>query len=441
MNYSKTPEKVLRPEVQEKLSPYVPFYQESMLYTNGLKPFVYPYEFTGWKDEQLSWEKTCYIHGGLNPSPTTRFSGKDAKAFLSKYCVNTFLKFPVGSAKHCISCNEDGTISGDGVILRTKEDEYVTYWMYSLICLAASEGAKYDMEVTDLTNDLFLFQVAGPKSLQVLEKVTGDDLHDIRFMKFRNTSINGKEFRICRCGMAQTLAYELHGDIQDAREIYDAIYEAGKEFGIRRLGWHTYMMQHTLDGIPQFGYHWNIKMPGVPASPMKGSYSQETEGYVNPLELGWGFTVKFDHDFVGRKALEEYAANPKRTCVSLEWNKEDILDVYASQFEDGEPYQSMEEPNDMYYDGLTILHQDKVLNEKGEAIGFSAGRMYSVYYRRMVSLCVLDLPYAAEGTEVFVLWGEPGTRQKKIRAKVSRMPYFNENPNQKFDVETIPHIK
>ena len=75
-----------------------------------------------------------------------------------------------------------------------------------------------------------------------MEAATGEDLHDIQFMRFRNTAINGKNIRIIRMGMAGSLAYELHGHIADTKEIYDAIYQVGLPFGIRRLGWHTYMM-------------------------------------------------------------------------------------------------------------------------------------------------------------------------------------------------------
>ena len=441
--YEDGPEIVPRPELREVLSPYVPFYKENVLYTGVLKDFLYPYEFTGWKDEQLSWKKTCYLHGGLNPSPTYRFSGPGAAEFLSKYCVNTFKKFPVGSGKHCITCDEDGIITSDGVILRTGEDVFVTYWMWSLAMAAGTEAGNYDMKFEDQSSEMFLFQVGGPSSLSVLEAATGDDLHDIRFMRLKMSSICGKQVRIVRMGMAGSLAYEVHGDLKYAKEIYDAIYQAGIPFGIRRLGWHAYMMQHTENGFPQFGDHFIMKLPGAPSNKgnVKGSIGPEADGYANPYELGWGGSVKFDHEFVGRKALEEIAANPKRKPVSLEWNKDDILKVYASRFEEGEPYQDFDRVNDMVYvGGGTVLHQDKVLNSKGEEIGYSAGRGYTYYYRSMISIAVLDIPYAEEGTEVTVVWGDPGTRQINIRAKVTRFPYFNEHRNQKFDVETVAAV-
>jgi hypothetical protein len=58
----------------------------------------------------------------------------------------------------------------------------------------------------------------------------------------------------------------------------------------------------------------------------------------------------------------------------------------------------------------------------------------------MLSLCSIDIAHSAMGTEVIVLWGNPGTRQKKIRATVSRFPYLSENRNQVVDVSKIPHL-
>ena len=423
-------------------SPYVPFYKDIQRYCNRVSngPMVVPFEITGWRDEQLSWEKTCYIHGGLNPTPTFRFRGPGAREFLKKHTVNTYEKFPIGSGKHCIQCDEAGDIMGHGVVFRTGEDEFETYWMILLAHAAESEKGNYEMEFTDMTAERFLLQIAGPKSLSVLESATGEDLHNVKFFRFRNTSINEKKLRIARLGMAGTLAYELHGDIRYSREIYDAVYQAGKHFGIRRLGWYAYMMQHTMNGFPQASYHFPIKIPGRDTRGLiRGSVGPEETGYRNPVELGWGFCIKFDHDFIGRPALEKMMADPKRTIVTLEWNEEDIMKVHDSQFGDEEPYAPFDSVNDLASDFAIRVHQDRVLDTEGNQVGVSSGRMYSVYYRRMISISTLDIPLAKIGSEVSVLWGDPGTRQIKIRAKVARFPYFDENRNSTFDVETIPH--
>jgi glycine cleavage system aminomethyltransferase T len=76
--------------------------------------------------------------------------------------------------------------------------------------------------------------------------------------------------------------------------------------------------------------------------------------------------------------------------------------------------------------------------KNGVPVGVSSGRMHSYYYRTMISQCSIDTEHSTLGTEVTVLWGDPGTRQKEIRATVARFPYLDENRNERIDVQSIP---
>ena len=436
-------------------SVFVPYDPKAVdLYLGTGFGYAIPWEYTGSRDETMSWKETCYLHGNLNPTPTFRIKGPDALKFLSDTCVNSFANFPIGTGKHAIMCNEEGLVMMDGVLLRLGEDDFITYWMAPYIVYALMKG-NYDAVGENLTGQVFLFQVAGPRSLEVLEAATGDDLHDIRFMHHRMSSINGMEVRVLRMGMAGTLAYEVHGQVGDAHPVYNAILKAGEPFGIRRLGHHAYMMNHTEDGFPQAYYHfpypWDedkgfkefLDKLGyfIRFGNLRGSMGTDIRlRYRNPVELGWAGMIKFDHDFVGRKSLEKEVANPRRKMVTLVWNTEDIIDVYASQFQPGEPYANMDDPNHHpIKNANSILYADKVLKD-GKLVGISSGRAYSYYFREMLSLCSIDVAHSALGTEVIVLWGDPGTRQKEIRATVSRFPYLSENRNQDVDVSKIPHL-
>ena len=243
----------------EKVFPhsvFVPYDPANVtLYTGTGHPFAMPFEYTGWRDETLAWKESCYLHGHLNPSPTYRIKGPEALNFFTDTCVNSFAKFPIGTGKHGIMCNEKGLVMMDGVLLRLGENDFITYWMAPYVAYALQKG-NYNAVGEDLTGKVFLFQVAGPSSLEVLESATGDDLHDIRFMHHRLSSIDGMEVRILRMGMAGTLAYEVHGKLEDARPVYNAIFKAGEKYGIRKLGHHAYMMNHTEDGFPQAYYHF-----------------------------------------------------------------------------------------------------------------------------------------------------------------------------------------
>jgi hypothetical protein len=82
------------------------------------------------------------------------------------------------------------------------------------------------------------------------------------------------------------------------------------------------------------------------------------------------------------------------------------------------------------------LYADRLLKD-GRLIGISSGRAYTYYYREMLSLCSIDVASGDIGTEVVVLWGDPGTQQKEIRT-VSRFPYLDLEMNENIDVSKIP---
>ena len=175
-----------------------------------------------------------------------------------------------------------------------------------------------------------------------------------------------------------------------------------------------------------------------------GTLSNDIHDYYrNPLELGWDHMVKFDHDFVGRAALEKLAQTGHRKMVTLEWNPEDIMKVFASFFEQGEePYDDMPFPLNLGDLGpAENRYQNHKVLADGKTVGVSMWRTYTLYYRKTISLCSIDPELAQEGTEVKVLWGQLDGRQLEIRAKVSRFPYLDLVPNKDFDMESIPRYK
>jgi glycine cleavage system aminomethyltransferase T len=104
-------------------------------------------------------------------------------------------------------CNEDGLVMAHGALLRLGEEDYLSYFLAPYAAYKFYTGG-YNAQA-EWVNDWFIFQVAGPRSLEVLEAATGECLHDIKFAHHRASSVNGTEVRISRMGMAGTLAYEV----------------------------------------------------------------------------------------------------------------------------------------------------------------------------------------------------------------------------------------
>lgn len=419
------------------------------------------FEFEGYKKEIIASKETAYIGTSLNgSSPIVDIVGPDALAFLRSVCVNSFNNFEVGRIRHGIICDENGYILGDGVIAHIEEGVYRTYWLAPAIDFRLTQ-TDLDVQGIDRTGTEFFFQVAGPRSLEILEAASRSDLHDIRFARHRESSIAGVPVRVLRLGMAGTLAYEVHGDMADAETVYRALLAAGEPFGIQKLGNQAYCMNHTEAGFPNIYLHYPMPWfedpefaayfaarPGLGFEnwnrQLVGSVGPELEvRFKTPFDLGWGNLVDFGHEFIGRAALERIAAEQRDVLVTLEWNADDLGEIYASQFRgrDVEPYDSIDErPVDVFFNPRIgwWYHADWVL-AGGERIGTSIGRLNSVYYQRMISLAVIDKDHAAEGTELTVVWGRPGTPQKEVRVRVAPAPYVDLANNSTFDVEQIPH--
>jgi glycine cleavage system aminomethyltransferase T len=226
-----------------QFNPVIPFHGDVKSFAM-LGPVQGPMEFDGWRDESLSWKEGAYLGAALGISPIFSVKGPDAERFFSENFVNNYPGLEVGGFRHGIMCDEQGRIMQDGVVMRIAQDEFYTCWLWPYIEYALSRGS-YDAAGENLYGQRFLFQIAGPRSLEVLEHAAGADLHDIEFGRHRLAHIGGAEVRVFRLGMAGSLAYEVHGDVQDGQAVYNAIWEAGRGLGLQKLGQVAYMLNHT----------------------------------------------------------------------------------------------------------------------------------------------------------------------------------------------------
>ncbi len=368
--------------------------------------------------------------------------------------INNVYKWDIGRAKHLVMLDEYGLIDGHGLVNRTGEDSFALSACVPWTWIKLMNTGNYNVEMEN--RDVFVFQIAGPTSLTCIEELTQTNLHDLKFLEFRKVTIPGidcDDIIVERVGMSGTLSYELRGPANMGPEVYDAAYQLGKEkYDMARLGWRTYTVNHTEGGFPQNTVHWLMAMqfeefdPVFNSTPFNGWNAPKSGSYDpadararvrTPFEVGWGWMAKFDHDFIGREALEKEAADPKRTVVTLEWNTEDVVDIYASQFRDEEPYKYMEMPSAPQQPAGG--HADRVLNKDGKLIGVSSCAIYSAYYRKTISHCTLDIPESEIGNEVIIEWGDFGGKIKQVRATVAKFPYSKQISNQKYDIESVPY--
>ncbi|QCC49435.1 aminomethyltransferase family protein [Halobellus limi] len=414
-------------------------------------------EYTNWMDELRAARETCVLADLSHHQMDQVIEGPDSFDLLKKLCTNSFEGFDVGKAKQAILCNPDGKFIGDGVLQRLEEQKFVmsgkipaAHWL-----AYHAETGEYDVSETiypksSKTEDdphFYTYQVQGPNALDVMQEIVEESLTDIPFFNFKRITIAGEEVRALRHGMAGEIGFELQGPYEHADLIKDVILEAGQEYDIQRLGTRAYEPLSVKLGwvtthVPAI--YTSEEMAAyrewLSASSYEGTYSiagsyhsdDIRDYYVSPLDIGYDHMVEFDHEFIGREALEAEAADPGRTRVTLVWDDEDAIGIFASLFDDDTlPHKSIDLPRDRWGG-----HHDKVLKD-GEVVGISKSFAYSYSDREMISICSIDREYSEPGTEVTFVWGEEGGQspnptveahsQTEISATVAPSPYLDDS--------------
>jgi vanillate/3-O-methylgallate O-demethylase len=431
-----------------------------MLRNSQIGAYVYPVvppEFTNWRDEQLAWRKTCVLYDQSHHMVEISVKGPDALKLLSHLAINSFSNFTVNKAKQFVPCSYDGQVIGDGILFHLEEDEYLfvgraptANWIqfhaltggYNLTTAFDDRSPSRPMG-KPVTRGHYRYQIQGPNAEALIKKLNGGTTPDIKFFHMGTINIAGRKVRALHHGMAGAPGLEIWGPYAEGEEIRSAILEAGKEFGLVQVGSRAYATNTLESGwIPSplpavySGEKMKAYREWLPATSYEGSgslggsfYSRNIEDYyLTPHALGYGPFIRFDHDFIGREALEKVDSESQRKKVTFAWNSEDVTRVFRSLFELGElNYKYIDLPLSNY----TSATYDQILSG-GKLVGFSMFSGYSHNERSMLSLGVVD-PDVEIGTEVTLVWGEEdgGTRkttverhrQMEIRAIVSPAPY------------------
>lgn len=419
-------------------------------------PYAFPVvrsEFSNWRDEQRAWKETCALFDQSHHMTDLYVEGPDALKLFSDLAVNSFKNFKVDQAKQFVACNHDGYVIGDAILFYLDENRFnlvgrppAHNWVqYNLETGRYKASAERDERsaVNQGKRKAFRYQVQGPNALRVMEKVTGKPAPDIRFFNIGLFNIAGRDVRALRHGMVGQPGWELFGPWEYGDEVRNAIVEGGKEFGIRQVGsrayptsclesgWIPSPLPAVYTGEEMKAYRQWLKSTSYEATASLGGsfYSDNiADYYLTPYDLGYGPFVKFDHDFVGRQALEKKVNNQERKKVTLVWNREDLKRASGSLFEAGDIAKYIDLPLANY----STLPFDKVLKD-GKTVGVSTYTGYTYNERVMLSLGVVDNRHSEVGTEVTIVWGEEGRGSSKptverhvqaqIRATVASVPY------------------
>jgi syringate O-demethylase len=432
----------------------------AMLRNMKTGPNVYPgipAEFTNWRDEQEAWQKTCVLFHQSYHMAELLVEGPDALKLLAHLGPNSFENFSVNQAKQFAPCSYDGYLIGDVILFYMAKQKFnlvgripALNWVQFH---AATGGYDVHVELDErsaarkdpFNRKHFRFQLQGPNAMRTLNKALGRTAPDLKFFHMCSLTLAGRQVMALRHGMAGQPGYEIYGPYADFEAVRDALLSAGEEFGIREAGGRCYSSNTLESGwipspLPAVYSGEKMKryrqwLPGdcyEAKASIGGSFvSKKIEDYyVTPWDMGYGRVVRFDHDFIGREALEKIAKNPKRTKVTLALNNKDVERVIDSQLKEGKRGKFIEFPSAVYsmhpYDKVTV---------DGRTVGISTWIGYSSNVRKMLTLAILNNKYAKPGTKVTLVWGEEkgGTAkptvekhvQMPIRATVCPVPYVD----------------
>jgi glycine cleavage system aminomethyltransferase T len=430
----------------------------SYLYNQQTGPNIYPgvpAEFTNWRDEQKAWQKTCVLFNQSYHMAELQLEGPDALKLLTRLGVNSFANFPVDRAKQFVPCTPAGFVIGDVILFHLDEQLFnlvgripaLNWVRYHAETGGYNVKAELD-ERTALRKDPtrrrnYRFQIQGPNASKVIERATGKPIPEVKFFHLSWVEIAGKKVRALRHGMAGQPGLELFGPWDDGEAVRHALVEAGKEFGLKQVGGRAYSSNTLESGwIPSplpaiyTGEELRAYREWLPADSYEAKasiggsfYSDNIEDYyLTPWDLGYGPVVKFDHDFVGRAALEKKASGPHRKKVTLALDNDQALKIMGTVFDKGDRAKFIEFPSAVY-----SMHPFDRVQANGKTVGLSTWIGYSSNEGKMLTLAMVDEASSKPGTEVVLLWGEPNGGSAKpnverhvqveIPAVVSPVPY------------------
>jgi len=402
-------------------------------------PVVQP-EFSGWAKEQVAWQDGVILYDLCHHMNDLFIEGPDAMKLLMSVSANDYEKFAIGQAKQFVPVTRNGDIITDGILMRTGVDSFILSGVPASQTWVRYHADRGGHDVTyradpDSANRkggppaMFRYQVQGPKAMEVVERALGAAPPKVKFFHSEEVTIAGRKLRAFRHGMAGQPGFELLGRWEDNDAVKQALLDAGEPSGIVQVGGLAYYTNGIESGwipTPTPGIYSDPELEDYRKfvslfsyegqKPIHGSfYSDDIEDYyISPYELGYGRSIAFNHDFIGREALEKAKDSVRRTRVTLVYNADDVKEVLGA-----DPGYLLRYPRDRVEVG-------------DEMVGLAMYTANFPQHGTLLSLALVDKRHAEPGTEVAVAWGEhPGAGAPldahkafpRIRATVQSSPY------------------
>ena len=265
-----------------------PFYAKHVALGARIIPFagfLMPIQYGGIIQEHLTVRNAVGVFDVTHMGEFI-IQGPEAEKFLNLMTINDVTQLAVGQVQYSAMCYPDGGIVDDLLVYRFADH-------YLVVVNAANLDKDFDwlqqhlipgMELSNISDNTALLAIQGPNSLAVLQQLTEVDLQSIPYYHFTTGELAGIEMIISRTGYTGERGFELYHQPAQSPQLWEAIFQAGKDFGIQPVG---------------LGARDTLRLE------MKYClYGNDIDQTTNPLEAGLGWITKLSkNDFIGKAAL------------------------------------------------------------------------------------------------------------------------------------------
>ena len=303
-------------------------------------------------------------------------TGPDAYKFIQLLTPRDLTKLSIGQCKYVLIVNNEGGILNDPILLRLGENHFWLSLADSDILLWAQGVAlNSGLNVKIIEPDVSPLQLQGPTSGEIMIKLFGDSIKDLKYYWLREYTLDGIPLIVSRTGWSSELGYEIYlRDGSKGNELYEKIMTAGKNYGLQPG--HTSSIRRIEGGML--------------------SYHADADINTNPYELGLDRLINLDSkvNFIGKEALKKIQQEGiKRIQVGLELECEPLKG-----------------PNTTFW---SIQKEDEVIGKVTSAI-------YSPRLKKNIALAMIKINQSKIGNKLKIK-----TNENEINCTVVEKPFFD----------------
>lgn len=340
----------------------------------------------------------------IDVSPLFKYEvkGRDAVRFLNRLLTRDAAKCAANQAFYTCLCDEEGKVIQDGTLFRLGEDHFRLHLADPGLRWFRLNAVGMEIEIEDVSEAIAVAALQGPFSRDVLKQATDAEIDRLRYFHLTSGKVGGAPALISRTGYTGDLGYEIWTASSQAEQLWDALMEAGRRYGLRPAGMLALDMARLEAGFVLIEVDYtSVEKALIPAQKH------------SPFEIGLGWTVNLDKgNFVGRKALlQEKQSGPKRQLVGLEVDWEGLERLYR------EVGLEAQLPRTAWRDRIPVY-------QHGRQVGRATTGCWSPTVKKYIVLATVRSEYAKPGWELKMEVTVEGER-KMVSAAVVKLPFFD----------------